>query len=198
MKVLFTGGGSGGHLFPIIAIIREIKENYPRIDFSYIGPKDSFAKNLFSVALIRFESRERGPVIVMFDKFPFKVDSEFDEKTLLMKMAIFYLTAVAGGTSYSCGLYGPLPVTGHPNYESLVYTEFVKDPKNTDPRLKGKNYLILSFLYHKKLAKLFSLQREKIEKIFKEHISPRMNVYNISIALLEKIYNDLEELFSSN
>ena len=26
MKIIFTGGGSGGHLYPIIAVIRELKK----------------------------------------------------------------------------------------------------------------------------------------------------------------------------
>ncbi len=43
MKILFTGGGSGGHLFPIIAISRELKRLYQKDDlrFDYIGPNNS-------------------------------------------------------------------------------------------------------------------------------------------------------------
>lgn len=43
-KILFTGGGSGGHIFPIIAIAEEIKKKDPDAVFSYIGPKDFTAK----------------------------------------------------------------------------------------------------------------------------------------------------------
>ena len=45
MKILFTGGGTAGHIVPIIAIIREIKRIYPKKDLElfYIGPKDKFS-----------------------------------------------------------------------------------------------------------------------------------------------------------
>ena len=43
-KILFTGGGSGGHIFPIIAVAEEIKKKDPDVVFSYIGPKDFTAK----------------------------------------------------------------------------------------------------------------------------------------------------------
>ncbi len=42
MKILFTGGGTGGHLMPIVAIGRELRKLYPQNDLKlhYIGPKD--------------------------------------------------------------------------------------------------------------------------------------------------------------
>lgn len=45
MKILFTGGGTGGHIFPIIAITREIKRMSlaNEIELVYVGPKDQFA-----------------------------------------------------------------------------------------------------------------------------------------------------------
>ena len=50
MKIVFTGGGTGGHIFPIIAICRELRKIYPKKDLKmiYLGPKDEFGKILFS------------------------------------------------------------------------------------------------------------------------------------------------------
>jgi len=50
MKILFTGGGSGGHVVPIIAITREIRKIYTKKDlnFYYLGPSDDFGQILLS------------------------------------------------------------------------------------------------------------------------------------------------------
>lgn len=40
MRIIFTGGGTGGHIFPIIAIARELREIRPDLQLYYVGPKD--------------------------------------------------------------------------------------------------------------------------------------------------------------
>ena len=50
MKIVFTGGGTGGHVFPIVAIVREMRRIYPKkdLEFYYLGPKDDFSLILLS------------------------------------------------------------------------------------------------------------------------------------------------------
>jgi UDP-N-acetylglucosamine--N-acetylmuramyl-(pentapeptide) pyrophosphoryl-undecaprenol N-acetylglucosamine transferase len=50
MKILFTGGGTGGHVLPIVGITREILRIYPqeKIQFYYLGPKDEFGEIFLS------------------------------------------------------------------------------------------------------------------------------------------------------
>ncbi len=48
MKIVFTGGGSGGHLVPIVAVARELRRLHTADDLLlyYMGPQDDFVMGL--------------------------------------------------------------------------------------------------------------------------------------------------------
>lgn len=44
-KIVLTGGGTGGHVFPLIAVAREIKRIMPKeTELFYLGPEDEWVK----------------------------------------------------------------------------------------------------------------------------------------------------------
>ena len=40
MRVIVSAGGTGGHIFPALAIINKIKEKEPKSEILYIGTTD--------------------------------------------------------------------------------------------------------------------------------------------------------------
>ncbi|MEM6719677.1 MAG: undecaprenyldiphospho-muramoylpentapeptide beta-N-acetylglucosaminyltransferase [Bacteroidota bacterium] len=39
-KIILSGGGTGGHIYPAIAIANELKKRYPTAEFLFVGAKD--------------------------------------------------------------------------------------------------------------------------------------------------------------
>ncbi|MFH1714379.1 MAG: undecaprenyldiphospho-muramoylpentapeptide beta-N-acetylglucosaminyltransferase [Candidatus Nealsonbacteria bacterium] len=64
MKILFTGGGTGGHLTPIIAVCREIRKMYSKekLEFFFIGPDDNFSDLLLSGEGIKIRNVLSGKI----------------------------------------------------------------------------------------------------------------------------------------
>ena len=48
MRVIITAGGTGGHIYPAIAIINKIKEMEPKSEFIYIGTHNRMEKRYYS------------------------------------------------------------------------------------------------------------------------------------------------------
>ena len=46
MKVIIVAGGTGGHIYPAIAIMNKIKEKEPNSKFLYIGTSDRMEKDI--------------------------------------------------------------------------------------------------------------------------------------------------------
>ena len=56
MRVIVSAGGTGGHIYPAIAIINKIKEEEPNSEFLYIGTSDRMEKDLIPELGIKFEA----------------------------------------------------------------------------------------------------------------------------------------------
>lgn len=62
MKILFSGGGTAGHILPIIAIVREMKKLNLDLEFFYIGPEDEFSSILLSQEGIKIKKIFAGKI----------------------------------------------------------------------------------------------------------------------------------------
>lgn len=58
MRVVLTGGGTGGHIYPALAVAREISRQMPQAAFLYIGSKNGLEANLVPREGIPFQSVE--------------------------------------------------------------------------------------------------------------------------------------------
>jgi UDP-N-acetylglucosamine--N-acetylmuramyl-(pentapeptide) pyrophosphoryl-undecaprenol N-acetylglucosamine transferase len=56
MRVLISGGGTGGHIYPALAIINEIKKQEPDSEFLYVGTANGLEADIVQKANIPFQS----------------------------------------------------------------------------------------------------------------------------------------------
>ncbi|HUW72146.1 MAG TPA: undecaprenyldiphospho-muramoylpentapeptide beta-N-acetylglucosaminyltransferase [Candidatus Humimicrobiaceae bacterium] len=110
MKILFTGGGTGGHILPIIAICREIRKIYPEPDlqFFYLGPKDDFDQILLSQEGIKVKHVFSGKLRryltwKVFFQNPIDILFKIPVGTL---QAFFYIFFLAPDLIFSKGGFG--------------------------------------------------------------------------------------------
>ena len=55
MRVVISAGGTGGHIYPAVAIINKIKKEEPKSEFLYIGTSDRMEKDLIPSFGIPYE-----------------------------------------------------------------------------------------------------------------------------------------------
>ncbi|MBA4537609.1 undecaprenyldiphospho-muramoylpentapeptide beta-N-acetylglucosaminyltransferase [Bacillus aquiflavi] len=56
MKVVVSGGGTGGHIYPALALIREIQKKEKNVSFIYIGTENGLEKKIVTREKIPFKS----------------------------------------------------------------------------------------------------------------------------------------------
>ena len=111
MKILFTGGGTAGHVFPLVAVVREIRRIYPKKDLElyYLGPKDDFSLILLSQEDFIIKTIVSGKIRRYFSWKNF-VDILFKIPFGLMQ-SFFLLLAIKPDLVFSKGGSGSISVT---------------------------------------------------------------------------------------
>lgn len=56
MKIVVSGGGTGGHIYPALALIRTIQKKYPETEFLYIGTETGLEAKIVRREQIPFEA----------------------------------------------------------------------------------------------------------------------------------------------
>lgn len=60
IKIVLVGGGTGGHIFPLISVLREAKKKMPEAEFIYYGSGLNFEKEMALSAKMRYQKIHCG------------------------------------------------------------------------------------------------------------------------------------------
>ena len=58
MKVLVSGGGTGGHIYPAVSLVKYIQQKHPDAEFLYVGTKKGLESKIVPDQGIPFETIE--------------------------------------------------------------------------------------------------------------------------------------------
>ncbi len=113
-KIVFTGGGTGGHVFPLVSIIREIKKIIPseNLEIYYIGPKDDFSKSYMEKEGVRIRYIHTGKIRRYFNPKAILANllDIFLKIPLGLIQSFFYLYIFSPDLVFGKGGYGSFPV----------------------------------------------------------------------------------------
>ncbi|MHA1911003.1 MAG: PAS domain-containing protein [Candidatus Kariarchaeaceae archaeon] len=131
--------------------------------------------------MVVWKMSELGPEVVKSESVPLK-----DEETDLMRLGIYFSTAIGQGDSYTPGLFGPLPVLDSEVYNALVFSKRITDKNLEDPRFKGENFVLVAIIYPIFYEHLF-YNRKEISKAFDGLMSSMEDVSDIDEHFLSAI-----------
>ncbi|WOD44366.1 undecaprenyldiphospho-muramoylpentapeptide beta-N-acetylglucosaminyltransferase [Hwangdonia lutea] len=88
-KIILSGGGTGGHIYPAIAIANEIKSRFPDAEFLFVGAKDRMEMEKVPQAGYKIKglwiSGIQRKLTLKNGAFPFKVMSSLFKSSKIIK-----------------------------------------------------------------------------------------------------------------
>ena len=100
MRVIVSAGGTGGHIYPAIAIINKIKEEEPNSEILYIGTSDRMEKDLIPELGIKYQEITVSGLKRKLTLENFKVLYQFLCARNKCKIYIFFRHKKIPATSY--------------------------------------------------------------------------------------------------
>ncbi len=104
MRVIISGGGTGGHIYPALAIIEEIKRQQPNSEFLYIGTANGLESDLIKREGIPFKEIEVQGFRRKLTTYNFRTTKKFFRAVARSKAYIrnFQPDVVVGTGGYVC------------------------------------------------------------------------------------------------
>lgn len=139
MKILFTGGGTGGHVLPIIGVARELRRvsSKEKMEFYYIGPKDEFGEILLSQEGIKVKTVLAGKIRRYFGWKSFfqNLGDIFFKIPLGVLQSFFHIFLLSPDLIFSKGGFGSIPgvISGW-----LLWTPILLHESDTIPGVANK------------------------------------------------------------
>jgi len=143
-----------------------------------------------STVTIFYQTRQ-GPTIIGDDCLPFATK---DHRAGLQKLGSFFSVAIGQGSYYNTGCYGPLPALGS-DFNCLVHSAIIKDESEFDPRMKGWNYIMICFFFHKSLDGVIAENKSTIEDYLETRVA-NAHVRDLTESKLAEIKDNLIALIS--
>ncbi len=122
MKIIFTGGGTGGHIYPIVAVIRELRKKYgDGAKLYYLGPKDRFCNIVLAKERVKVRNIAAGKIRRYLD--PLSLIQNVIDAVFRIPFGVFqsffWLFFINPDLVFSKGGYGSFPVAVSARFLSI-------------------------------------------------------------------------------
>jgi UDP-N-acetylglucosamine--N-acetylmuramyl-(pentapeptide) pyrophosphoryl-undecaprenol N-acetylglucosamine transferase len=107
LRIVLTGGGTGGHIFPLLAVAKKIREKKPDAEFLFLGPAGKMETELMLQKGIPLKGIACGKMRRYFSWLNF---TDFCKVPLGFIQSLWRLLAYMPDVIFSKGGYASLPI----------------------------------------------------------------------------------------